>query len=94
MPHVTPANVDVSAASTPRMRFQNWWLVALIVIVVAGAAGAAVAPDAAAAPSAEALEQARQAGMSFLFYTSLSLLIGAFIACVAGAFGGFQRDDA
>jgi hypothetical protein len=80
--------------------FLAWALATLIVATlfalgsgVAGAAGAAVAPD-AAAPSAEALEQARQAGMSFLFYTSLSLLIGAFIACVAGALGGFQRDDA
>lgn len=79
--------------------FLAWALATLIVAVlfavgstVAGAAGAAVVPG-AEAPSAEALEQARQAAKSFSFYTSLSLLIGAFIAAAAGALGGFQRDD-
>lgn len=83
--------------------FLAWALATLIIATlfalastvagVAGAAGAAVTPG-AETPSAEALEQARQAARSFSFYTSLSLLIGAFIAAAAGALGGFQRDDA
>lgn len=79
--------------------FLAWAVATLIVAVlfalgstVAGA-GAAVVPG-AETPSAEVLEQARQAAKSFSFYTSLSLLIGAFIAAAAGALGGFQRDDA
>jgi hypothetical protein len=31
--------------------------------------------------------------LGFSFYTALSLLIGAFIGCAAGALGGFHRDD-
>lgn len=83
--------------------FLAWALATLIVAMLfalgsgvagaAGAAGAVAAPD-AAAPSAEAIEQARQAATGFFFYTSLSLLIGAFIACAAGALGGFHRDEA
>ena len=42
--------------------------------------------------STEAAEQARQAAMSFGFFTSLSLMIGAFIGAVAGAIGGYHRD--
>jgi hypothetical protein len=36
---------------------------------------------------------ARKAAVSFAFYSSLSLLIGAFIASVAGALGGYHRDE-
>jgi uncharacterized protein YqgC (DUF456 family) len=31
--------------------------------------------------------------VGFSFFTSLSLLIGAFIGCVAGALGGYHRDE-
>jgi pyruvate/2-oxoglutarate dehydrogenase complex dihydrolipoamide acyltransferase (E2) component len=40
----------------------------------------------------QAAEAARKAAASFAFYTFFSMLIGAFIACVAGAIGGRQRD--
>jgi hypothetical protein len=35
---------------------------------------------------------ARKAASSFAIYTFFSMLVGAFIACVAGAIGGRQRD--
>jgi len=41
----------------------------------------------------EATEAARKATSGFLLYTFFSMLIGAFIACVAGAIGGKQRDE-
>jgi hypothetical protein len=43
--------------------------------------------------SPEAAEAARKAAAAFAFYSSLSLLIGAFIASVAGGLGGFHRDE-
>jgi len=36
---------------------------------------------------------ARKAAASFAFFTFVSMLIGAFIACVAAALGGQQRDE-
>jgi hypothetical protein len=84
--------------------FLAWALATLIVAALialgstlAGAAGAAAGaanmPGAeTATPSAEALEQARQVARSFSFYTSLSLLIGAFIGAASGGLGGFHRD--
>ena len=45
-------------------------------------------------PSPEAAEQARKIAVAFSFTTSLSLLIGAFVASAAGALGGFHRDEA
>ena len=59
--------------------------------VVAAAADAA--PNAAPA-TAEAAEQARKVAIAFSLTTSLSLLIGAFVASAAGALGGFHRDEA
>jgi hypothetical protein len=41
-----------------------------------------------------AADAARKAGVLASFYTALSLLIGAFIASVAAALGGRQRDEA
>lgn len=38
-------------------------------------------------------DQARKAAASLSFYTFFSMLIGAFIACVAAALGGRQRDE-
>jgi hypothetical protein len=41
----------------------------------------------------EAAEAARKAGMALSIFTALSMLIGAFIASVAAALGGQQRDQ-
>ena len=57
--------------------------------VVAGSA--AVATDAQV--SADVADQARKAAASFSILSSLSLIIGAFIGCVAGALGGYHRDE-
>lgn len=40
----------------------------------------------------QAADAARKAASSFAIYTFFSMLIGAFIACVAAAIGGRQRD--
>jgi hypothetical protein len=40
----------------------------------------------------QAADTARKAAAAFSIYTAVSMLIGAFIACVAGAIGGRQRD--
>lgn len=41
----------------------------------------------------EAADTARKAGASFALFGALSLFVGAFIAAVAAALGGRQRDD-
>ena len=41
----------------------------------------------------EAADAARKAGSYMSIFTGLSMLVGAFIACVAGALGGMQRDE-
>jgi len=41
----------------------------------------------------QAADAARKAAASLALYTGFSMLVGAFIACVAGAIGGRQRDD-
>jgi hypothetical protein len=41
----------------------------------------------------EAADAARKASSSFSFFTFFSMLIGAFVAAVAGAVGGRQRDE-
>ena len=68
-------------------------------VTLGSAATAGVAAAAASAPngtpvSAEAADQARNIAVAFAFTTSLSLLIGAFVASAAGALGGFHRDEA
>jgi hypothetical protein len=40
----------------------------------------------------QALDAARKAAAQLAFFTAFSLVIGAFVAAVAGAFGGRQRD--
>jgi hypothetical protein len=40
----------------------------------------------------KAADTARKAASSLALYTGFSMLVGAFIACVAGAIGGRQRD--
>jgi hypothetical protein len=78
--------------------FLAWALATVLVatFVSLGAAAITAAPQAAAnaaAVSAEAAEQARRAAAAFSIFTALSLLIGAFIGSVAGALGGYHRDE-
>ena len=66
-------------------------------VTLGSAATAGVAAAAASTPtpaSPEAADQARKIAVAFSFTTSLSLLIGAFVASAAGALGGFHRDEA
>jgi hypothetical protein len=58
---------------------------------IAGSFSAATQQAGAVSP--EALEQARKAAVALSFYTSLSLLVGAFIGSIMGLFGGYHRDD-
>jgi hypothetical protein len=67
-------------------------LLSLASVIAAGAASATAATGAPAV-TPEAAEVARKAAMNFSFYSSLSLLIGAFIGCVSGALGGYHRDE-
>jgi hypothetical protein len=46
-----------------------------------------------AAKAKDAAEKARKAAASAALITFVSLLVGAFIACVAGALGGRRRDE-
>lgn len=48
--------------------------------------------QAATAKALQAANAARKAALSFALYSFFSMLVGAFIACVAGAIGGRQRD--
>jgi hypothetical protein len=78
--------------------FLAWALATVLVatFIALAASAAASVPEAtanAAAVSAEAAEQARKAAAAFSVFTSLSLLVGAFIGCVSGALGGYHRDD-
>jgi hypothetical protein len=77
-----------------------WALATLLMatlVTLGSAATAGVAAAAASTPtpvSPEAADQARKIAVTFAFTTSLSLLIGAFVASAAGALGGFHRDEA
>jgi hypothetical protein len=79
-----------------------WALATLLIaalVTLGSAATASVATAVstatpAAPPTPEAVEQARKVAVAFSFTTSLSLLIGAFVASAAGALGGFHRDEA
>jgi hypothetical protein len=76
--------------------FLAWALATLIVVsllTLGSLTAAAAGPPVAASVSPEAAEAARKAAVAFAFYSSLSLLIGAFIASVTGALGGFHRDE-
>jgi hypothetical protein len=48
---------------------------------------------AAAAKARQAADTTRKAASAFSIFTALSMLIGAFIACIASALGGQQRDE-
>ena len=41
----------------------------------------------------QGVDAARKAGATMSIFTGLAMLIGAFIACVAAALGGQQRDE-
>jgi hypothetical protein len=79
--------------------FLAWALATLLMAVLVTLGSAATAGVAAAAASSgapatpEAAEQARKIAVAFSFATSLSLLIGAFVAAAAGGLGGFHRDE-
>jgi hypothetical protein len=49
--------------------------------------------QAAETKARQAADAARRAGAAMSIYTGVSMLIGAFIACVAAALGGRQRDE-
>ena len=73
----------------------TWALATLVVAGLGAALAGAGAPDAASATqqaSADAIEAARKAGAAFSVFTGVSLLVGAFIASVAAAIGGQERD--
>ncbi len=75
------------------------WALGTVIMAILFTVGSALAGSAAAAAgsdqvSREAAEQARQAAATFGFFTALSLLMGAFIGSLAGAFGGYHRDAA
>ena len=69
-------------------------MAALVTLGSATTAGVAAAASTPTPVSPEAVEQARKIAVAFSFTTSLSLLIGAFVASAAGALGGFHRDEA
>jgi hypothetical protein len=48
--------------------------------------------DAATTSIREAADKARKASSALGFFTALSMVIGAFIACVAAAYAGGLRD--
>lgn len=64
-----------------------------IVAILASSLAAAATPPADVALSREAAEAARQVAAKAAIVTGVSLLIGAFIASVAAAFGGHLRDE-
>jgi hypothetical protein len=55
-------------------------------------AAAKLAADAAAAKAKEAADTARKAGAYTSLWVFISLLVGAFYACLAATWGGKQRD--
>ena len=78
--------------------FLAWALATVLVatFIALAASAAASVPEAtanAATVSAEAADQARKAAAAFSVFTALSLLVGAFVGCVAGALGGYHRDE-
>jgi hypothetical protein len=78
--------------------FLAWALATILMATFISLAASVVAtvPEAttgAATVSAEAAEQARKAAAAFSMFTALSFLIGAFIGSVAGALGGYHRDE-
>jgi hypothetical protein len=75
--------------------FLAWALATVLMAALVAAVGTSTvaATGADVTVSAEAAEQARKAATSFSLFTSVSFLIGAFVASAAGALGGFHRDE-
>jgi hypothetical protein len=69
------------------------WALATLIVVGFVAASSAVAASTGTPSAPELTEEARRAAVAFSFYTALSYLIGAFIGSVAGALGGYHRDE-
>jgi hypothetical protein len=76
--------------------FVTWALasvtVAAVGFVVAGV-GAPQAATAAADAAVAVTDASQKAAASFAVFNAVAMLIGAFIACVAAALGGQQRDE-
>jgi hypothetical protein len=80
--------------------FVTWAVATVMVALVAAAAGVALANVGAhatatsgATPDATQVDAIRKAAAASSLFTGLSMVIGAFIACVAAALGGNQRDE-
>ncbi len=79
------------------------WALATVIVaalltlgtVLAGTAAAVTdgAATGAADAAAAAAEQAREVAAKFSIFTAISLLVGGFIGAVAGALGGYHRDE-
>lgn len=67
-------------------------VIAGVAIISSSLAAGAVAPSEVPI-SREAADAAREVASKFAIFTGISLIVGAFIACVAAAFGGHVRDD-
>lgn len=75
--------------------FITWALGTLIGAIMLGTAASSLAgsgSDAAAAAASGAAQVSEGTAAAAAIYTALSMVIGAFIACVAAALGGQQRD--
>ena len=78
--------------------FLAWALATVLMaaLFTLAATALSVAPESASITttvSAETAEQARRATVALSFSTALSFAIGAFIGGVAGALGGYHRDE-
>lgn len=77
------------------------WSVATVAVagvsaLVGGTAALAIAMQmsaAADAGQAAAVDVVRKAAAAYWVFTAVSMIVGAFIACVAAAIGGQQRDE-
>lgn len=72
------------------------WAVATVIVALAttlAALAAAAAGTHAVMATVADQDAARKAAAAASIFTALSLVVGAFIACVAGALGGRQRDE-
>jgi len=79
--------------------FVTWAVATVVVAIVAAAAGLSLADAGAhtatigATPDAAQADAVRKAAATASLFTGFSMVIGAFIACVAAALGGKLRDE-
>jgi len=81
--------------------FVTWAVATVFVAAIAAAGASAVGAHAASSgalasltpESAQTVEAARKAAAAVSIFTALSMVVGAFIASVAAALGGHQRDE-